>query len=360
MDLRSCLLPDDLFVSYWLDDDLIVVSGDHTDVLSVERADATGLKKLVYQFEQCVTRPDHYTAFIAADRRPMPCPDPAASPTLLIDLSILLSSRLITPQVRTLVSSGLYRRLLLFPDGILHVLPLDRLICADQLNLATAKGVIYAPSASAYAYACGRKRKDPLRHALIVIGDRDDELLNREAQKVAECLPCQSNVVTTREELLRQTERADLLYIASHGTAPDSQDANRGWALLFDGATLSAEDFYRERVRLARSAVVVLSACSVGRLTPGPAHELDGLIHALFFGGAATIMAARWPVLYEAAEAVFLGAISQAFNGSCSLSMAFQSAVTDAALRENIQSYMASPESELFFSGPFALFGCGD
>ena len=360
MDLKSCLKLDDLFISFWLDNNLTIISGNHTDVLSVEQKSAKRLKALINEFECCVSKVDYYTTFISTDRRPISWPHPVTSPTEIHDLLIQISSQIFTPKLREYIFSGRYGRLLLFPDGILNALPLERLFLGDCLSQVMPKGVVYAPSASAYAYANKRRRKKQFRHALILIGDRDDESMIEEAQKVVQCIPCHCDVVATRAELQRQTEKADLLYIISHGTAPGDQEAYRDWAIMFEDGTLDVEDFYKERIRLSRGSTVVLSACSVGRLVSGPAHQIDGLIHALFYGGAATILAARWPVLYEAAEAVFKGTIQEAILKSIPISVALLNSVTNPALLETLRPYMAFPESELFFLGPFALFGCGD
>ena len=220
-------------------------------------------------------------------------------------------------------------------------------------------GILYAPSASVYAYTRHRIREDSWRSALIIVGDEEDDSLFREAQKIAQCLPCQSRVVTTHRELARHSETADLLYITSHGTAPRSAADQQGWSLLFDNGILTAEDFYRGRVRLNRGALVVLSACSVGKVLPGPVHELNGLVHALFFAGAGGILAARWPILYEAAEAVFVGTIRKMRDNTFSLSIALQEAIRNAMEMESIKSYLASPEADMFFRGPFLLLGGG-
>lgn len=363
MDLKSCLAPGDLFISFWLGDQLTVVAGDYKEIISVENLETDGLADMIHEFEKYVSREDHYAALISNDRRSGTLPKPVISVSAFSQLSIQLSLRLVTPRVSELLSTRVYRRLLLFPDGILNALPIDLLLRSIPWDLSAGNlsdGVVYAPSASAYAYAHERRRQGPLRHALVLVGDRDDRLLADEAQRIATYLPCQSTVVTTMIELQEETQNADLLYIASHGAAPDAEDSHRGWSILFDGAVLRSEDFYRERVRLNRGSLVVLSACSVGRLTAGSAHELEGLVHALFYGGASSVLAARWAVLYETAEAVFLGAIDAAFREPSLLSTAFSDSIKKAAQRKDVLEYMASPESALFLLGPFALFGCGD
>ena len=243
---------------------------------------------------------------------------------MITELAAALSSRLLPPGVRELLRRGEYRRVIVCPDGVLNALPFEFLIeaASNGSSIELPGGIVYAPSASAYAYACSRKRPERIKHALILVGDDRDASLVAEAQRVAVALPCNCAVVSKTAALQEHATPADLLYIASHGAAPGAEDGHtpagaHGWTIAFDGGVLSAEDFYREHVRLTRGAVVVLSACSVGRVAAGAAHELAGLIHALFYAGASAVLAAKWPVLYESAEAVFQGRLRGCFAPVC-------------------------------------------
>ena len=123
---------------------------------------------------------------------------------------------------------------------------------------------------------------------------------------------------------------------------------------------LRPQDFYRGNIKLAKGAVVVLSACSVGYTLPGPCHELHGLLRALFYAGAATVLGARWPILFEAADAIFGGTINLVFGNHISFAAAMNQTLNDAASRWDTWQLMPDADAAIFYWGPFALFGSGD
>jgi len=356
-------MPGDLFVSFWLGKQLTVVTGDAADVLLVERSDLRGIRVLVEEFERSVCQLDHYAAFFPATLRPSSWPKPTMTMTTFAELLEALRSHAFPPQTLDLLQKTRFERLLLFPDGFLHALPFEHLLFPKghwaQPSLL-ARGVVYAPSASAYVYATRRRRREPPARALVVLGDREDPSLVREAQRVVASIPCPSTCVSTLAELRQQTETADLIYIAAHGQASIPSEPDRGWALLFDGGRISAEDFYREQITLARGATVVLSACSVGRVTSGAAHEIDGLLHGLFFAGAATVLAARWPVVEQFAEPIFAGTINRVFRDGAGFGAGLRLELLRMAERQDSRDLFAAEEALPFFFGAFAVYGCGD
>jgi len=202
-----------------------------------------------------------------------------------------------------------YRRLITLPDGLLNGMPVELLTAAavdDEGGKVFPDGVVVAPSASAFVHCRRKQASEPPRSAAIVIGDADEDI-QAEADRVAGMLSMPVTVVRNVEELTRDSERFGLLYVASHGFAPSSSTpgaVETDWTIALPGGNLTAEHFYTETIRLARGAVVVLSACSLGRVLPGPAHELLGLINAVFYAGATSVLAARWEVLTEMASLV--------------------------------------------------------
>jgi hypothetical protein len=260
------------------------------------------------------------------------------------------------------------RRLIVLPDASLNVVPIHLLIestAQRPFHELFDGGVLYAPSASAYVYACAKRRKEPPRRALILVGDEGDPLLHAEAERVRDAIGGPAEIATKKSELSK-TDEVDLLYIATHGVAPAQIGGGAGgvrpvgWELLFDGGALSAEDFFRRNIKLARGSVVVLSACSVGHLVAGAAHELDGLIQSIFYAGASTILAARWPILYATADAVFARTIEAISKQGVSPGRALNDALRDARQRPDLDAMMAGPDASAFFWGAFAVFGCGD
>lgn len=369
-DLRSVLQPGDLFVSYWLDDGVVALVGDHTEIHAPDVRATPGLRDLLTTFEAQVTQPDQYVRFIGPEYRSPDSPAPAASSPSMQGLLDRLASLVVPGALATRAANGNYRRLIVFPDGVLHSLPVHLLVeraAGRPWREAFPGGVLYAPSASAYAYACVKRRREAPRRAVVLVGDVSDEALVREAQTVARHMPCPASIISRTSEL-EQTAEADVLYIATHGESGTGRPAptgvpprlGAGWSLEFDGGSLDAEDFFGQRVKLAPGSVVVLSACSVGHVMAGPVHELDSLIQAVFYGGAATILAARWPIFYEAAEEVFVGTVERAFGGGMTFAAALASAIDEAATRGHAREPMAGPDAATFFWGPFALFGCAD
>jgi CHAT domain-containing protein len=368
MDLKTSLVPGDLFVSYWLDQRLTVVVGDHRNILSVETVAAPDMLTLITDFEEQVTDVNRYAFFLAEQYRPVTLPVPDQAHLSISEILTLLGSRLVTPSLRQQVSSSKYHRLIIFPDGILNALPIHLLIdtvVGSVWHEVFPSGILYAPSASSYVYACAKRRKDIPRRATILIGDENDPDINREAQNAAQKMPCATSFVFHRSELEHISPETDILYIATHGqssrkiASQDSHDRSN-WTLLFDHGFLEVQDFFRERVRLPQGAVVILSACSVGHLMAKQIHEIDGFIQALFYAGAATVLGARWPILYESAEAVFTGTIERVYQDQYSFGSALNGAIIAAMKRKDVNQLMAGPEANTFFWGPFVIFGCGN
>lgn len=368
MDLKSFLAPDDLFISYWLEQGLTLVLGDRHGIISTESLVVPGLAALIADFEEEVSDERRYAMYIAEQYRPAvrPLSDRArpSMPALIASLGSLLA----TPALCERVSSGVYRRLILFPDGILNALPLHLLIdstAGTVWHRAFPDGVLYAPSASTYAYACAKRREGMPRHAAILIGDADDPGIEAEAEKAAQKMPCPASFIRKMTDLSRIAPETDILYVATHGQSArglvaEDDRGHEGWSLSFADGSINARDFFSERIKLAPGAVAVLSACSAGHMMARQVHEIEGAIQALFYAGASTILAARWPILYESAEAVFIGTMERVYQGRCSFGAALNQAIVAAAGREDLNHLMVGQESGPFFWGPFAIFGCGN
>jgi hypothetical protein len=369
MDFKDSLRPDDLFASYWLDDRLTVLIGDRDDIQAVITTPSGDVKALAEAFLSQVTTAAHYVGFIAEEQRRPEWPswqEPAATlPAILSGLA----ARLIPREFVELAASGRYRRLILIPDDVLHGLPLHLLleaVMSRACNDAFPEGIIYAPSASAYAHARGKRRRERPALAVVLVGDVGDRRIVDEAAKVAWDMPCDTRVVSQRRELETLSGKIDVLYVATHGYAPTPDAAGQrdrqssGWSLLFDGGSLNVQDFFEERVALARGSVVVLSACNAGQQAPGAAHELQGYVQALFYAGAASVIAARWPIVGDSAEVIFTRTLAPVFEGTMSLGAAFGAAIGTAMKTSELTRLMEGPAAAPFFWGPFVLFGSAE
>jgi hypothetical protein len=367
VDLKSALKADDLFISYWLTDRLTVAVGDCRDVHDVSVLPASRIFDLVSAFERLVTEAEYYDSFFSASagkhRR-------LGTPSSMAEVLEFLRSLLITPELDERLRRRRYSRLLIFPDGILHALPIHLLLNSQaegEADDAFGDGIIYAPSATSYAYCCRRRGGAAPQRAVVAVGDENDDALRWEAGEAARNMPCPATVTSSEDELRKHMTEADIVYFVSHGWSPDAawrRDAHTAedteWGLLFDGRRLGPRDFFGGRLKLKPGAVVVLSACSQGRLMPGAAHELHGLIRSLFYAGAATVLAARWPILNITALAVFTGTLEQSFGPNKTLASGLSRSLAATASRDDLKALMSGPEASTFFWGPFALFGCGD
>jgi hypothetical protein len=345
--LREALRPGDLFVSLWLGSELIVIVGDRSDIHDVRRADAAEVQAKAAEFlAQVSTNPDRFV-------RGVQIGEAGAAESLAEILDAIVQMTL--PRSAIDAGRGSHDRLLFFPDGILAGVPL-------HLGVFTGAdgdypgGIVYAPSASAFVACAHKSTSGPPMYAGVLLGDPDDEHIGAEARAVAEALPCQVSLIRCQDELAAISHPLDLLYVASHGSAEASDEDD--WALEFDGSELTARDIYRGRLPIAAGALAVISACELGHVVPGPAHELQGFARALFYAGCANVIAARWPVLHEFASSVF-GSTVAAAAGGMAPARALHESVWHAHADPSLRAFIANHDDEPFFWGPFVALGSG-
>ena len=368
IDLKATLKPGDLFVSYWLADRLMIAFGDHQEIQDTAIMSAGGLVPLVRAFEQQVTRIEYFGNFINPEIRPAHWPAPVEPDPPAQKLREELRALLVPARLSETYQKGAFRRLVVFPDGLLHAVPIHLLLGNGQPEDVLADGVVYAPSASAYAYCCQKRQRDEPQQAIVVVGDKNDVQLLWEAERISEDIPCATEIVTSLADFQRLAPSSDIIYVATHGNSPQSAAAgatsssseDTEWQLLLDEDRIVPKDFFSGRITLKRGSVVILSACSVGNLMPGEAHELLGLVRSLFYAGAATVLAARWPILGATAVTVFANTIKSVFEKDNSFAGGMNQAIIDASARDDFRKLMAGPEASTFFWGGFAVFGCGD
>ncbi len=365
--LKSVLQSEEAFVSYAFMEDVLVFFGDATGIGGVVRCPRESVEQPLSAFLRVIGDEDRCYAFVHADLRPPGWVPRCPGASDWDDLRDTLASLLVPDVLRRFLIQKPYGRLLVFPDGPLHAVPLGELI---RLSIGSAgsqfvRGVVYAPSASAYVYCALKHKEGRPEHALLLIGDPRDERICSEASSIASIIPCTTTVVKSRREMQEHERPIDLLYVVSHGKAPSASPApndgifeEKEWRLAFDPpGHISSEDFFDGRIRVTEGATVVFSACSVGRLMPGDAREVHGLIRSTFYAGAAAVLVARWPVLYEAAEIVFGHTIQYWMVNHMSLGQAFERAKAEAVTNPSLESLMAAPGCESFFVDAFALYG---
>ncbi|AGL19263.1 tetratricopeptide TPR_2 [Actinoplanes sp. N902-109] len=190
-------------------------------------------------------------------------------------------------------------RLYLVPHGPLHRVPLHA-IPYEGFCLAQRNPVGYSPSASVLRY-CQANRRLPRTSALAVIDPVGTRALTfGRAQAAAAAGDFAYSVRTgtdaNREGLMQllsgpQARPPSVLHIGAHGIF-DLEDPMRSGVEL-TGGRLTANDILSLSLT---GTLVVLAACRSGVSEARPGDELLGLIRALIYAGAPSVLVSLWKV----------------------------------------------------------------
>jgi CHAT domain-containing protein len=225
-------------------------------------------------------------------------------------------------------------RLVVIPHEDLNYLPFQALPDpADGRYLGERYALSVAPSATVLL---ALKRAAPTAGAsALAVADPDLVAGQDEAQAVARLYAPRSKLMVEplaqEADLKRWAGEYDVLHLSVHGKFRESEPLlsylklARGGA--DDGELTAAEMF---GLPLARSRLVVLSACETGKVRATHANELLGMQRALLYAGASTLVLSYWPVDSDATAAFM-----QAFH------LAAQSTAPPAAAREALKAVKA-------------------
>lgn len=202
-------------------------------------------------------------------------------------------------------------KLTLVPWGPLHRLPAGALwdgqrYLAERFELSTA------PSASALVLV--RSRPAPGKGVVLALGNPRTNLpdlpeAQREAREVARHFPDATLLLgerATKAALLERASSARLLHVSAHGIFLPQRPLESYLALA--GATPEAGRLSGIEVLgldLARSPLVVLSACASGQADSQPGEELMGLSRAFLQAGASALLASLWNVADDGTRELF-------------------------------------------------------
>lgn len=200
----------------------------------------------------------------------------------------------------------------LIPHGVLHDLPLHTL-AAGGVRLIERNPVFYCPSASILQYTLGRPGGSArLRGA--VFGDSAENLPRSrdEAVAVADVLGVVARLgpAVTKEALLDALAAADVLHFAGHGELSTGNGLDTG-LLLAGGDLLRAVDLLGATTA---AELVVLSGCETGVSEQRVGDELVGLVRALLFAGAGSLLVSQWRVSDPSTLALLRAFYTHAFG----------------------------------------------
>ena len=276
----------------------------------------------------------------------------AATRTALDELSSSLFDRLLAPAAERIGTAG---RLLIVPDGALHLLPFGLLRDADGIYLVERLPLQTALSVTVY----GLMREPQSRPAPLAIAAIGSASPGAEASSAPRArqpgftLPAarrelamigdvfgdaviHSGAAASEARLFRTAPESRILHLATHAVA-DPRRPLDSYLLLSpdrertDGSGIvHAWEIY-ERLSLAAD-LVVLSACDTGVGTVMGGDGLVSLTRAFQYAGARSVLASLWPVSDAATAELMRGFYEGLHDGM----------TTDEALR-NAQLALAKP-----------------
>jgi len=228
-----------------------------------------------------------------------------------------LSERLLEPILSSLPPTG---RLLVVPHGSLHQVPFEALR-VDGEYVDTRWSVVRTPLAGSETGTA----RSPVDAGVLLAGVELPELpeLRAELEMVADRLGAGRDglcVNPTRAQLLAQLPKRRAIHLATHGRFREDNPAFSSLTVA-DGVV-----FVADLADLALSAdLVVLSACSTGRVFPGRGEDLAGVAHAFLAAGAQSLVAPLWRIR-EGATRDWMAAFYRAWATHGSVALATRSA----------------------------------
>lgn len=202
---------------------------------------------------------------------------------------------LIEPVRQALTST----HLVIIPHESLHYVPFETLVDPKGKYLAEMYDVSYAPNATLDARF---ELVGPLQH-MSVLGIADPTLPGavEEVMKI-ESLPgfTRKKIIPTlisKSELKEEAPKYEILHLATHGTFDGKEPLLSNLAL--QGANDEAQELTAAEMfglPLEKTLLLVLSACSTGQVQATHANELLGMIRALLYAGAHSLILSEWQV----------------------------------------------------------------
>lgn len=185
-----------------------------------------------------------------------------------------------------------YPRLVFVPHGaVLHYLPFQALYDGEKYLLERHE-VSYLPSASLLA----QLQPGRAGGSCVAVGYSWNGRLPFAAQEAAQVAALTGGVAYVEEEatverITAVSSHANILHLATHGSFNPQNPLFSGLTLA-DGP-LNTLDIFNLRLN---ASLVTLSACQTGRSVVGGGDELQGLMRAFLYAGAASLLLTQWQV----------------------------------------------------------------
>ena len=190
------------------------------------------------------------------------------------------------------------RHLIIIPHEELNSIPFQVLLDpATGKYLGETYAISYAPSATVLEALA---QSDALQHGkLLAVADPGLAAAVDEVNAIGRLYPNRSKVVqaATKTDLQALLGGYDVVHLSMHGEF-NPREPMLSYLQLKpsppdDGRLTAAEMF---GLLLKKNSVAVLSACETGRVKAGRANEVEGIVRALLYAGAGTLVLSAWKV----------------------------------------------------------------
>jgi CHAT domain-containing protein len=157
--------------------------------------------------------------------------------------------------------------------------------------------VSYAPSATVLA---ALTRTDALHTGrLLAVADPGLSAAMDEVNAIVRLYPNRSKVIqaATKADLKSMTGDYDVVHLSMHGEFNEREPMLSYLQLKPsppDNGRLTASEMFG--LPLKKNSLAVLSACETGRVKAGHANEVEGIVRALLYAGAGTLVLSSWKV----------------------------------------------------------------
>jgi CHAT domain-containing protein/tetratricopeptide (TPR) repeat protein len=224
----------------------------------------------------------------------------------------VLYRHLITPVAAQLAGAA---TAVFVPDAVTSTVPFGALIDERGAWLLRRHTVVTAPSASAFAAALERRATaHPPRTALLIAapdGTADLGALVHVSAEMRRIMSVYPHTLRLEgedaqfEALTRHAAEADVVHFAGHAIGDDRGFEPASILLRQDGRERRVGVAEIAKLKLSRTATVVLAGCSTARGERRAAEGVISVAHGFLSAGAPAVIATLWPIGDDAAATFF-------------------------------------------------------
>ncbi len=196
--------------------------------------------------------------------------------------------------------------LVFVPDATTATVAYGALVHGRGAYLLESHTIVVAPSAAVFAAAAERRRDAPAPRSALVIansapgaGEEALAFVRSEAEQVALRYPSAIRLyedAARHDELARRAPDADVIHFGGHATGDESGLEPSSISMRDDGGRRRIGVAEIARLRLRKTAVVVLAGCSTARGERRAAEGVISIAHGFLTAGAPSVVATLWPI----------------------------------------------------------------